>query len=115
MQSYHGHRTVLSDDILALAEKVVSMVRGCSLHPLSHGSSALTARKQRNLQRRVADLIKLHTFNDAFMALLLTASLNDDGKPTEQGMPLYSWLLTCVYAGNVQRLYADWLEVKREE
>ena len=66
------------------------------------------------LRKKIADAMLSILFTDSFLTILLQAAITPDGRPRHKSQ-LYQWLLVYVYAGDVQRLYKDWLAVKDRE
>ena len=66
------------------------------------------------VRKKIADAMLSILFTDAFLTILLQAAVTPDGIPRRKSQ-LYQWLLVYVYAGNVQRLYKDWLAVKDKD
>jgi hypothetical protein len=61
------------------------------------------------IRKRWVNLILATLFPPSFLTMLLSASILPSGKPN--GM-LYMWVLTHLYANNVEHMYAEWFAIK---
>jgi hypothetical protein len=61
------------------------------------------------IRKRWVDTILATLFPPSFVTSLLSASILPSGKPNGT---LYTWVLSHLYANDVERMYTDWFTVK---
>lgn len=124
MRTYHAHRTRLQQCIQSSFTPVILVkLLNYRVRPLRCGSvcgnalkyavHSLLSDEQRLIftQKITRHILKV-CFPDDFVSILLLASFESSGKPSEPGRALYYWLLHNIYSDNVTNMIADWLMVK---
>lgn len=68
-----------------------------------------------HLVRRWTQMVYPLVYPPALLRMLLQTALTETGAIDARGRALYTWLLTQVYNGSVEALYADWLGLRDEQ
>lgn len=129
MRSHHARRTRLADSIKASFTRTAlikllnlrigtlrcgSVYGGYAQHLTYALHEVLTEAQQDVLVKKLTQHILSTCYSDDFVAMLLLATFESNGRPRKESKLLYEWLLQNVYSSNISHMIEDWLTAAKK-